>query len=162
MRGLAGAWLTHHAFRMLVHRRMLGRAYAGLMVVVILRGLGCMVYTVGIVVVMVAMAPRGRAPVGHIATGIKQVNGEDRAAGGRVAIHRASIGIAVNRETVGIVTGGCPCHRAGIAGRIIAGGRVGAVTINVQRIAGAEQEGQADGQQQVCKFKFHIGMYFEK
>ena len=131
------------------------RAHTGLVVMVMLRGLGCMLYTVGIVVVMVAMAPRGRTPVGHIATGIKQVNGEDRAAGGRVAIHRATIGITVYREAVGIVTGGCPCHRAGIAGRIIAGGRVGAVTINVQRIAGAEQEGQPDGQQQVCKFKFH-------
>ena len=134
---------------------MLGRAHTGLVVMVMLRGLGCMVYTVGIVVVMVAMAPGSRAPVGHIATGIKQVNGEDRAAGGRVAIHRATIGITVYREAVGIVTGGCPCHRAGIAGRIIAGGRVGAVTINVQSLARAEQEGQPDGQKQVCKFKFH-------
>ena len=86
------------------------RAHTGLVVMVILRGLGCMVYTVGIVVVMVAMAPRGRAPVGYIATGIKQVNGEDRVAGGRVAIHRATIGITVYREAVGIVTGSCPCH----------------------------------------------------
>ncbi len=36
------------------------------------------------------------------------------------------------------------------------------LTINIQRIAGAEQDDQPDGQQQVCKFKFHIGMYFEK
>ena len=86
-----------------------------------LRGLGRMMHTVGIVVVMVAMAPRGRPPVGYIATGIKQINGEDGAAGGRVAIHRAAIRITVYREAVGIVAGGSPCHRAGIAGRIIAG-----------------------------------------
>ena len=104
----------------------------GLVVVVVLRRLGSMVHTVGVMVMVVA--PGGRTPVRHITTGIQQVDGEDGITGYGITIHRAAIGIAINRKTVRIIAGCSPCHRRAVAVRGVA---ERAVTIRVY-LAGTE------------------------
>ena len=59
-------------------------------------------------VMPVAMIPRGRTPIRHKAQRRERCYGEDGGTRGGVAIHRAAVVVAVNRETVGIVACVCP------------------------------------------------------
>lgn len=108
-------------------RLMLG-AVPRVVPVVVLRRLGGMVAASR--VMMVVGAPRSRFPVRNITTGIQQVDGEDGVTGYSITIHRAAIGIAVNRKTGGIITGSGPGHRGTVAVRRHA---ERAITIRVYR-----------------------------
>lgn len=66
-------------------------------------------------VVPMAVVPRRRPPVGHKAECCQCGDGEDGCAVSGVAVDRASVGVAVNREAVSIVTRAGPCHAAAVA-----------------------------------------------
>ena len=114
-------------------RLMLG-AVPRVVPVVVLRRLGGMVAATRVVVVV--YTPRGRFPVRNITTGIQFGYNIDRTPCVRVAVDRAAVGIAVNRETIGIVAGSCPSYCGGDMGTGVAHG---AVPIRVNLARGGQQ-----------------------
>lgn len=66
-------------------------------------------------VVPVAVVPRRRTPVGYKAECGECGDGEDGCAVSGVAVDRSTVGVAVNREAVSIVTCAGPCHAAAVA-----------------------------------------------
>ena len=136
MRLVYRAGLTQHALRVLVNGRMHIRAHMGPVPVLVLGWLGSMVATVGIVIMMVVGTPRCRSPIRYIATGIQQVDGENRRARYGITIYRSSVGITVYGEAVCIVAGSCPGY-----GRVVAIRAVGNRTVAVRvYLAGGKQE----------------------
>ena len=59
-------------------------------------------------IVVVARAPRGRAPRRHKAAGAEPRQRVNGLSGRGVAVHRAAVAVAVNRVTAGIVPGRIP------------------------------------------------------
>ena len=114
-------------------RLMLG-AVPRVVPVVVLRRLGGMVAATRVVVVV--GTPRGGSPVGNIATCMQFGYYIDRTPCVRVAVYRATVGIAVNREAVGIVAGRCPCYCGGDMGTGVA---YRAVPIRVNLARGGQQ-----------------------
>ena len=150
MRGLTGARLAHHAGGVLMNRRIHVRPLVRPVTVAILGRLGHMVATVGIM--MVTVAPWSRAPVRHIAAGIQlrhHINGASRVG---VTVHRAPIGIAVDGEAIGIITGGSPGHRGAVA---IRGNGNRVVTIGVH-LAGGGEEHHPGGKSQHAGFQVFV------
>ena len=72
-------------------------------------------YSVNVRRVMpVATVPRRRTPIGYKAQGSQRRDAENGYTGCCVTIHGATIGVTVNRESVGVVACGCPaCTHAG-------------------------------------------------
>ena len=158
MRLVYRAGLTQHALRVLVNGRMHIRAHMGSVPVLVLGRLGSMVATVGIVIMMVVGTPRCRSPIRYIATGIQQVDGENRRARYGITIYRSSVGVTVYGEAVCIVAGSCPGY-----GRVVAIRAVGNRTVAVRvYLAGGGEKNHCcgnglQGNSQI--FDFHGNMF---
>ena len=150
MRGLTGARLAHHAGGVLMNRRIHVRTLVRPVTVAILGRLGHMVATVGIM--MVTVAPGGRFPARHVATGVQQVDGEDGSTRYGITVYGTPIRVTVDGEAIGIITGGSPGHRGAVA---IRGNGNRVVTIGVH-LAGGGEEHHPGGKSQHAGFQVFV------